>query len=144
MEDYPSVIPSPPPLSSQEHDAPLGSLSVSPAYSYQQSLPSRQRHHRAVDQPPTSATISEGEFGSEQNLLYLPLYSQQAALTALQDYENTTIFAWLTGLRSLRPGAANWFQPGCLSSQQLEAISALKECSDSLILSWLDSTRCGG
>lgn len=143
MEDHPPDIPNPPPLSFQEHDAPLGSSSVGPTHSYQQSLPSRQRHYKAINQPPTSAAISEGEdgeVGSEQNLLYLPSSSQQAALTALQDHDDTTIFAWLTGLRC----AANWFQPGCLSPQQLEAISALKECSNSLISTWLDSIRCGG
>lgn len=144
MEDYPPVIPNPTPPSFQEHHAPLGSSSAGPAHSYQQSLPSRRRHHKAINQPPTSATISEGEVGKEPNLVYLPSSSQQAALTTLQDYDNTIILAWLTGLRSFRPGAANWFQPDCLLPQELEAISALKECSDSLVSAWLDSTRCGG
>ena len=144
MEIYPPVIPNPPPRFSQEHDAPLGSLSAGPAYSYQQSLPSHQRYHNTIDQPRTSSTINEGEVGSGYTLLYLPSSSQQAALTALQDYDNSTIFAWLTVLRSFRSGAEKWFRPGSLTPQQLEALSALKDCSDSLISAWLDSTRRSG
>ena len=144
MEDYAPVPVKSPPLSFQEHDSLLGSSSASPAHSYQLPLQSRRRYHNTINQPPTRASTGEDEIGSEQNLSDFPSISQQAAVTALQDYDNETIFAWFTGLRSFIPGGENWFQPGYFSPQQLEAISALKDCANSLVLAWLDSVRCGG
>ncbi len=143
MENYAPVPQKPPPHSFQEHDALLGSSSASPAHSYQHSLQSRRRYHDTINQAPTRTSTSEDEIGSEQNPSDFPSILQQAAVTALQDYDNETIFAWLTGLRSFNLGGENWFQPGCLSPQQLEAVSALKDCTNSLILAWLDSVRYG-
>ena len=91
----------------------------------------------------TPAITSGDEVGREKNSTGFPSVTQQAALTTLQDYENGTIFAWLTGLRAFRPGGENWFQPGCLSAPQLEAISVLTDCTDSLISAWLVNIRCG-
>lgn len=142
MENYAPVAANSPPRSF--HDAPLGSSSLSPPHSYQRSLQPRRRYHDTIGQTRTLATTSEDEVGGEYSFSDFPSISQQAALTALQDYDNGTIFAWLTGLRSFRPGGQNWFQPGYLSPQQLEAISALKNCTDSLVIAWLDFVRCGG
>lgn len=144
MENYTPVAPNPPPRPLQEHDAPLGSSSARPAHSYERSLQFRRRYHDTINQLPTPATTWKDEVGSEQAFADFPTASQQAALTALQDYDNGTIFAWLTGLRAFRPGGEHWFQPDCLSPWQLEAISALKDCTDNLISAWLDSIRCGG
>lgn len=144
MENYTPVAPNPPPRPLQENDAPLGSSSARPAHSYERSLQFRQRYHDTINQLPTPATTWKDEVGSEQTFADFPTASQQAALTALQDYDNGTIFAWLTGLRAFRPGGEHWFQPDCLSPWQLEAISALKDCTDNLISAWLDSIRCGG
>lgn len=143
MENYAPVPPNSPPPFFQEDDAPIGSSLASPAHSYQQSQP-RPRYHDTINQPPTSATISEGQVGSERNLSDFPSISQQAALTALQDHDNGTVLAWLTGFRSFRPGGQNWFQPNCLSPQQLGAVSALKECSDNHVSTWLEFVRRGG
>ena len=144
MEDYAPVAPVSPPRSFQGHDAPLGSSSADPAHSFPHALQSRRRYHDTVNQPSTPRTTGEGKAVSEQKLSDFPSVSQQTALTALQHYDNATIFAWLTGLRSFRPGGENWFQPRRLSRQELEAISALKDCADSLVSVWLDAIRGGG
>ena len=145
MENCASVVtPKPPPRPYQEHDASLGSSSASPAHSYQRPLQPRRRYHDTINQLPTTAITSGDEVRREQNPTGFPSFSQQAALTTLQDYENGIVFAWLTGFRAFRPGGENWFQPDGLSAQELEAISALKDCTDSLISAWLDYIRCGG
>lgn len=144
MENYAPVALNPVQRSFQAHDAPLGSSSASPAHSYQHPVQSRWGYHDTINQLPTPAINGEDNIGREQNSLDFPSVSQQAALTALQDYDNGTIFAWLTGFRSFRPGRENWFQPGYLSAQQLEAISALKDCADSLVSAWLDYVRNRG
>ena len=134
-----------PPPSFQEHDASLGSSSANPAPSYHHhSLQSRRRYHDTIVQPATPATTSEDGVGSEQQLADSPSTSQQAALTALQEHDNGTIFAWLTGLRSFTPGGKNWFRPDSLLPQEFEAILALKDCTDSLISAWLDCIRSNG
>lgn len=140
MENYASVAPTSPPHSFPEHDAPLGSSLASPGHSYQQYWQSRRKYLDTTHQPHSSATIREGEIGSDQKFSEFPSFSQQAALTTLQDCDTGTICAWLTGLRS----GENWFQPSCLSVQQLEAISALKDCTNSLVSAWLDHIRRGG
>lgn len=144
MEDYAPVAAISPPRSFQEHDAPLGSSSASPAHSFPPPLQSHRRYHDSINQPPPPRTTSEEKAFSEQNFPDIPSVYQQAALAVLQDYDNATIFAWLTGFRSFRPGGENWFQPRRLSRQVVEAISALKDCADSLVSAWLDAIRCGG
>lgn len=144
MENYASVTPISPPRSFQEHDASLGSSLASPAHPYQHSLQSRRGHQDTINQRPASATTCGDEVGNEQNSSDFPSPAQQAALSTLQDYDNQTIFAWLTGFRSFRPGGDNWFQPACLSPQQLKAISALEDYTDNLISVWLDTVRCSG
>lgn len=144
MENYASVTPISPPRSFQEHDASLGSSLASPAHPYQHSLQSRREHQDTIKQRPASATTCGDEVGNEQNSSDFPSPAQQAALSTLQDYDNQTIFAWLTGFRSFKPGGDNWFQPACLSPQQLKAISALEDYTDNLISVWLDTVRCSG
>ena len=136
MEDSAS---NPPPTSFQKRDALLGSSSASPAEAYQPYFEPRRGYHDTIPRP---GSLHGDEGGSGQDISDFPSTSQQAALALLQDYDNGTIFAWLTGLRSLRSGSESWFHPGCLSFQQLEAISALKDCNDGLVVAWLDSARC--
>ena len=80
----------------------------------------------------------------EYNYSTYPSLLQQDALAILQHFDNQVVLAWLTGLRSSRASGNHWFQPGSLSSQQLEAISLLKGCPDDLLSAWLDFTRVGG
>ncbi|CAF9910317.1 MAG: hypothetical protein ALECFALPRED_006463 [Alectoria fallacina] len=80
----------------------------------------------------------------DPNLIYsdlqphtLPTLKQQAALTELLVFDDDKILAWLTILRSIEPGFRYRAGQGCLSNQQLDALSTLKDCSDSNILAWL-------
>ena len=141
MENYAPVTANPPPRS---HYTSLGSSSANPAHSHQASLQSGQSYHDTISQTRTPVTASKGQFGDDQNLLPFPSISQRAALAALQGYDNGIIFAWLTGIRSFKLGGQNWFQPESLSPQQQEAISALKDCPDSLLAAWLEAARYDG
>ena len=141
MENYAPVTANPPPLS---HDASLGSFSASPAHSHRASLQSDQSYHDTLSQTRISVTTGKDEVGGDQDLSHIPSISQRAALTALQGYDNGIIFAWLTGIRSFKLGGQNWFQPESLSTQQQEAISALKACPDSLLTAWLEAARYDG
>lgn len=67
----------------------------------------------------------------------LPTPKQQAALDELLSFDNEKILAWLTLLRSIEPGFRYQAGRGCLSNQQLEALSTLRDCGDSDILAWL-------
>ena len=61
----------------------------------------------------------------------LPTPEQQAALDELLVFDTEKIFSWLTILRSIEPDF--WR----LSKDQLDALSTLKDCSDSDVLAWL-------
>lgn len=67
---------------------------------------------------------------------------QQAAVGILQSVDNQTVLAWLTALR-YESGCEHWFKPRPPSSQQRDAVSALKAYSDGLVLLWLDNARSG-
>ncbi|KAM0798465.1 hypothetical protein BDR22DRAFT_891258 [Usnea florida] len=141
MENYaPVTVDPPPPL----HDASLGSSSANPAKSHQASLQTAQSYHETISQTHLPVTASKDEVGDDQNLSYLPSTSQRVALAALQGYDNGTIFAWLTGIRSFKFGGQKWFRLESLSTQQQEAISALKDCPDSLLTAWLEAARYDG
>ena len=141
MENYAPVTANPPPRS---HDASLSSSSINPAASHQASLQNGQSYHDTISQTHTSATARKDELREDQNLSHSPSISQRAALEALQGYDNGTIFAWLTGIRTFEIGGQNWFQPESLSTQQQEAIFALKDCPDSLLTAWLEAARFDG
>ena len=68
----------------------------------------------------------------------LPTPEQKVALEELLIFEEEKILAWLTILRSLQPGFQYRAGRGCLSSQQLNALSTLKDCNDNDILTWLN------
>lgn len=140
MENHAPVAPNFPPHSFQ---IALGS-SVSPAHSHQHSLQSYPGYQYTIDQLPELTTTNEDDVSNNQNVSDLPSLYQQKALLALKNYDNRIIFAWLTGLRSFRKGHQNWFQPCSLFPQQLEAISALKDCTESLISTWLELIRYDG
>ena len=142
MENYAPVTANPPPP--LHDDASLGSSSNNPALSHQASLQSGQSYHDIIGQTRTSITANKDELGEDQNLSHSPSIAQRAAVAALQGYDNVIIFAWLTGIRSFKLGGQNWFQPECLSPQQQEAISALKDCPDSILAAWLEAARYDG
>ena len=51
-----------------------------------------------------------------------PTPLQQSAIAILQSFEEVTVFAWLSLLRSLEPGYKYCAQPGSLSSQHFESL----------------------
>ena len=65
-----------------------------------------------------------------------PSAEQCTAVAILQGIPDCTILAWLEGFRSL-PRGEQWFDPHHLSHQQRQAVSALKDCTDNLVLTWL-------
>lgn len=79
--------------------------------------------------------------GSDVQPHSLPTPEQQAALSELLAFDNEKIFPSLTILRSIEPGFGYWAGRGCLSNQQLDAFSTLKDCDDSDILAWLTLSR---
>ena len=67
----------------------------------------------------------------------LPSQTQKEALNQLRFFDKEKIFAWLTILRCIEPGFRYCAREGgCLSSQQLDALSTLKDCDDAEILAW--------
>ena len=83
-------------------------------------------------------------FVNESTLNHVPTRRQFTGIRILQQLDDHTILAWLTGLRTFIPGCDHWFQPSQLKPQHLNAISSLRECADSLILAWLSSARQSG
>ena len=78
---------------------------------------------------------------SEVQLQPFPTPKQQDGLNELLVFDDEKILAWLTVLRSVEPGFRYRARRGCLSNQQLDALSALIDCGDSDILTWLALNR---
>ena len=74
----------------------------------------------------------------------LPSPSQRAASIILKDFSNEQIIAWLTLLRSLQSSYHHFSASQTLSRQHIDALSTLKGVPDSLVLAWLQSSRCTG
>lgn len=71
--------------------------------------------------------------------LELPSHKQKEALNQLRFFDLEKIFAWLTILRCIEPGFRYCpREGGCLSSQQLDALSTLKDCDDTEVSAWLN------
>ena len=66
-----------------------------------------------------------------------PTLKQQAAISELQAFDDEKILSWITVIRSIEPGFQHRAGHGCLSSQQLEALSILRDCHESDIVVWL-------
>ena len=87
-----------------------------------------------ANQPPSF----EDPAGTESNV-QLPSQTQKEALNQLRYFDKERIFAWLTILRCIEPGFRYCARGGgCLSSQQLDALSTLKDCDDTEISAWLN------
>ena len=77
----------------------------------------------------------------EHNASNTPSHPQKAALGVLLQLEAQVVLAWLTILRSSKPGE---FQTELLSSHQVAALIELKDCPHSLVEVWLqDAHRLG-
>ena len=77
----------------------------------------------------------------EHNASNTPSLAQQAALRVLLQLEAQVVLAWLTIIRSSKPGE---FQTALLSSHQVAALKELKDCPYSLVEVWLrDAHRLG-
>ena len=78
---------------------------------------------------------------NEHNASNTPSLVQQAALRVLSRLEAQVVLAWLTILRSSKPGE---FHTALLSSHQVAALIELKDCPYSLVQVWLrDVHRLG-
>ena len=73
-----------------------------------------------------------------------PSPSQRAASVILQEFSDEQVQAWLSLLRSLQPGYQHFASSRTLSSQHIHALSILKDFPDSLVLSWLRTSRSPG
>ena len=73
-----------------------------------------------------------------------PSPSQEAAVLSILDYKDENILAWLTLLRSLQQGYQHLSTSQVLSSQQIDALTLLKDSPDALILQWLRNSRYTG
>ena len=72
--------------------------------------------------------------------LQSPSQTQKEALNQLRFFDKEKICAWLTVLRCIEPGFRYCAHGGgCLSSQQLDALSTLKDCDDTKISAWLNN-----
>ena len=90
------------------------------------------------------SSITQAHSGSsfnEHSTSNTPSLEQQAALGVLLQLETPLVLAWLTILRSSKPGE---FQSQMLSSHQVAALIELKDCPGSLVEVWLqDAHRLG-
>ena len=79
-----------------------------------------------------------GSSFNEHNASNTPSLAQQAALGVLLQLGTPLVLAWLTILRSSKPGE---FQSQMLSSHQVAALIELKGCPDSLVEVWLQDAH---
>ena len=85
-------------------------------------------------------TASIDELGAST----FPSPSQEAAVLNLLEFKDENILAWLTLLRSLQQGYQHLSSSRVLSSQQVDALSLLKDYPDVLVLQWLRTSRYTG
>ena len=95
-----------------------------------------QIRHQCVGRPDGGA--------SYQTAPATGLHSFQAAVSALKEFDNGEILAWLKMIRSVAPGYTHSSSTTWLSNRHLDAIACLMECQDSDILAWLTQSRSGG
>ena len=69
---------------------------------------------------------------------------QQAAISALKEFDQDTVFAWLIFARSIEHVFHHRSAPGGLSAQQLHAISTLRDCDDRNIIDWMRNVALAG
>ena len=74
----------------------------------------------------------------------LPTPRQEEALNELRFFDKENILAWITIVRCIEPGFRHRTRGACLSSQQLDALSTLKDCDDSDIVAWLRFASSAG
>ena len=65
-----------------------------------------------------------------------PTLEQHAAIATLQAFDEEKILAWITVIRSIQSGFQHRAGHGALSSEQLDALSILKDCHDRDIVAW--------
>ena len=95
----------------------------------------------AGDNPSSTNAADNRSLYNERDASDTPSPAQQAALGVLLQLGSRVVLAWLTILRSSKPGE---FQTQLLSPHQVAALIELKDCPDSLVEVWLqDSHRLG-
>ena len=84
-----------------------------------------------------SEELSAGATADHNAPFPFPNIQQQAAVVQLKDIDEDRLFAFLTVIRSIDGGLIYRLTPGGLSSDQLHALSVLRDCLDSDISFWL-------
>ncbi len=76
-----------------------------------------------------------------------PCAEQEVAVNTLKDFDDDSVIAWLTLLRSIQPGPGGLglrSGAGNLSTEQLDALSILQDCRIENVLAWLQFARLAG
>ena len=130
-----NTAPAPPCLLSLQPDVPSsqGSSSASSKNFYQHVVPAQrvQRSFESQSQANTDSLLSNDG---------VPSMEQSEAIAILQNIPSHIIFAWLHGFRSVLRGE-QWIPLKNLASEQYWAVSALRDCSDNLVLTWLSCAQ---
>lgn len=92
----------------------------------------------AGDVQSSIAQTHGGSFSNDHDADNGPSLTQQAAVGVLLQLESRVVLAWLTILRSSKPGE---FQSKLLSSHHVAALIELKDCPDSLVEAWLQEAH---
>ena len=127
-----NTAPTPPhPLSFQPKHP--GSSAASSTFPYQHAVPAQRVQSSFGPQSQANADSFLKNDG-------IASVEQRAAIAILQNIPSRIIFAWLHGFRSVLRGE-RWFPLGYLTPEQHRAVSALRDCSDGLVLTWLSCAQ---
>lgn len=77
----------------------------------------------------------------------LPSLEQETAINDLKAFDELSVLAWLTLLRSIDPSIQlrpSHPAPGCLTSQQLRALLTLRGCHNDHVSAWLELALLSG
>ena len=102
-------------------------------------------HPLSVDAPYLSPLPRSSNVATDEGPR--PSLEQATAISDLKAFDDLSILAWLTLLRSIDPSIhlrASHPAPGCLTSQQLRALVTLRGCHNDHISAWLDPTLLSG
>ena len=99
------------------------------------------------DTPPLVSTPATTHPLSVDAPYLSPSLEQATAIGDLKAFDELRILAWLTLLRSIDPSIhlrASHPAPGCLTSQQLDALVTLRGCHNDHVSAWLELALLSG
>ena len=110
-----------------------GNSSASSNFPYKHAVPAQQVQ-------PSFGSQSQENSDSFFDNNGIASVERHEAIAILQNIPRDTIFAWLHGFRSVLHGE-QWFPLGKLTPEQRRAVSALRDCSNDLVRTWLDCAQ---